>query len=69
MLKVTVIEYCEMNDAYTVLIHDSMNDSEQVSTLPAVILPYVAATTCSECEDLPFDLVGKEFKMTCFYLD
>ena len=33
-------------------------------TLPAVVLPYIIRDVLDECEDLPFDLIGKSVTLS-----
>lgn len=63
MLNITITEYTEFYDRFTVLVCDELNCATFVETIPATLLPYIAPDLCDQTEDLPFGLVGKEFSL------
>lgn len=62
MLKVLIKSYDSHFDTFACTFQDEDNPSFE-SLLPATILPYIAPDLCNACDDLPFDLVGKEFSL------
>ena len=76
MLKVTIKSYDSLFDTFEVEIHpfDMMgrlcaDDHKVKSLIPAIMMPYVAPDLVANTEDLPFDLVDKEFTMKWPLLD
>lgn len=69
MLTTTIKSYNEQDDTFAVHMIDSATGAGFDSTLPATLLPYIAPELCDECEDLPFDTVGKTFIMKSPLID
>jgi len=62
MLKIKINSYDSHFDTFACTFQDEDNPSFE-SLLPATMLPYIAPGLCNACDDLPFDLVGKEFSL------
>lgn len=70
MLTVHIKSYDEHFDTFEIEVHPHdmlgrpCSDEHNVRSLvPAVLLPYIAPELCAQCEDLPFDVVGKHFTL------
>jgi hypothetical protein len=62
MLTVFIQSYDAHFDTFA--CNFTTDDTTFDSLIPATMMPYVAPEQCAECEDLPYDLVGKTFTMS-----
>lgn len=71
MLTIFIKSYDVYFDTFEIVIHPHdmlgrlcSDDHKVKSLIAATMMPYVAPEQCAECEDLPYDLVGKTFTMS-----
>lgn len=62
-LFITVEGYDERTDAFTCKVV-TQNLPPYDIQIAATLMPYIAKAACDACDDLPFDLIGKQFIMT-----
>ena len=63
MLTITFNSYDESNDTFTCSAAQDLSPVSFGIELPAVVVPYLAPELVAQCDDLPFDLVGKAVKV------
>jgi len=63
MLKVYIKSYDEWFDTFACVFTEDDNPSFE-SLIPATMLPYIAPDLVNECDDLPYDTIGKTFTLT-----
>ena len=65
MLNITVANYDESKDVFGCECEDDLVGESYKMEIPASLIPYIAHDVCDACEDLPYDMIGKSFTLTC----
>ena len=62
MLHIKINSYDEHFDTFACSFTEDENPSFE-SLIPATLLPYIAPELVAQCDDLPYDTVGREFTL------
>lgn len=63
MLHIKINSYDEHFDTFACSFQDHVSDACFESLIPATLLPYIAPELVAQCDDLPYDSVGREFTL------
>mgnify|MGYP000432155386 CR=1 FL=1 len=62
-LTITIKSYDEHFDTFACSFQEIDEAAPFDSLIPATLLPYIAPDLVAQCEDLPFDVVGRSFTL------